>query len=118
MIPQAASLAAFALSWEAVSRFGYVLIILVLAAGRPNPLSFGGRRTGFDPARPGIAGFARHPLLWALFLWSGAHLLVNGDLTHVILFGAFAIFCLMGMGLLDRRRRREMGEAAVAAALR
>ena len=29
----AASLAAFALSWEAVSRFGYVLITLVLAAG-------------------------------------------------------------------------------------
>ena len=29
----ATSLAAFALSWEAVSRFGYVLITLVLAAG-------------------------------------------------------------------------------------
>ncbi|HBD90636.1 MAG: NnrU family protein [Rhodobacteraceae bacterium GWE1_64_9] len=97
--------------WAANLVMPVALLILVLAAGRPNPLSFGGRRTGFDPARPGIAGFARHPLLWALFLWSGAHLLVNGDLAHVILFGAFAIFCLMGMGLLDRRRRREMGEA-------
>ncbi|MBJ2153134.1 NnrU family protein [Paracoccus sp. IB05] len=87
------------------------LLIFVLAATRPNPLSFGGRRTGFDPARPGIAGFARHPLLWALFLWSAAHLLVNGDLAHVILFGVFAVFCLMGMGMLDRRRRREMGDA-------
>ncbi|WP_112310162.1 NnrU family protein [Pseudogemmobacter bohemicus] len=97
--------------WATNMLMPVALLILVLAVGSPNPLSFGGRRAGFDPARPGIAGFARHPLLWALFLWSVAHLLVNGDLAHVILFGGFAGFCLIGMGMLDRRRRREMGEA-------
>jgi uncharacterized membrane protein len=45
-----------------------------------------------------------------LFLWSIAHLVPNGNLAHVILFGAFALFSLAGMKIIDRRRRREMGE--------
>lgn len=75
----------------------------------PNPFAFEGRATGFDPARPGIAGLTRQPLLWALALWSGAHLLANGDLAHVILFGTFLAFSILGMPLVERRRSRAMG---------
>lgn len=75
----------------------------------PNPLSFDGRRGGFDPAHPGVAGVVRHPLLWAFLIWSLAHLLVNGDLAHVILFGAFALFSLAGMAMIDARKRRLLG---------
>jgi len=89
-----------------------VCLILALAIARPNPFSFGGARTeSFDPARPGIVRLTRHPLLLALALWAGAHLLANGDLAHVILFGTFAAFALLGMRLVDRRRCREMGAA-------
>ncbi len=88
-----------------------VCLILALSIARPNPFSFGGARNGsFDPARPGIVRLTRHPLLLALALWAGAHLLANGDLAHAILFGAFAGFAALGMGLVDRRKRREMGE--------
>lgn len=97
--------------WTANVLMPLAVALVVLALGAPNPLSFGGRREGFDPLRPGLVGILRHPLLWALFLWSAAHLLVNGDLAHVILFGTFAVFCLAGMGLLDKRRRRELGAA-------
>lgn len=87
-----------------------VCLLLALAIARPNPFSFGGARShGFDPARPGIVRLTRHPLLLALALWAGTHLLANGDLAHAILFGAFAAFALFGMRLVDRRRRREMG---------
>lgn len=96
--------------WAANLVMPIAVALVVLALGAPNPLSFGGRRAGFDPRRPGLAGVMRHPLLWALFLWSSVHLLVNGDLAHVILFGAFAVFCLVGMSLLDRRRQRELGQ--------
>ena len=34
----------------------------------------------------------------------------NGDLAHVILFGLFAVFGIVGMAALDGRRRREWGE--------
>lgn len=97
--------------WMANLLMPLAVLLVVLALGAPNPLSFGGRRTGYDPARPGLAGVVRHPLLWALLLWSLAHLLVNGDLAHGILFGAFGLFCVLGMPMLDRRRQRELGLA-------
>jgi uncharacterized membrane protein len=89
---------------------GPVCVILALSIGRPNPFSFGGAHNKlFDPARPGIVRWSRHPLLAALALWAAAHILPNGDLAHVILFGTFAAFAVLGGRLIDRRKRREMG---------
>ncbi len=85
------------------------ILLICLAIGAVNPLSFGGRAAPFDPARPGLAGVVRHPLLWALLIWSAAHMLVNGDLAHVILFGGFAVFSGLGMLALDARKRRQWG---------
>lgn len=87
-----------------------VCLILTQAVARPNPFSFGGARNGqFDPARPGIVRLHRHPLLLALALWEAAHGIANGDLAHLMLFGTFAAFALLGMRLIDNRRQREMG---------
>lgn len=87
-----------------------VCLILALVLARPNPFSFGGARNDrFDPARPGIVRWSRHPLLLALALWAIAHVVPNGDLAHVILFGTFAVFALLGGRLIDRRKSREMG---------
>jgi uncharacterized membrane protein len=88
-----------------------VCLILSLAIARPNPFSFGGvRNETFDPARPGIVRLNRHPLLLALALWATAHVVPNGDLAHVILFGTFSGFALLGQRLIDRRKRHQMGE--------
>ncbi|AUH66787.1 NnrU family protein [Paracoccus zhejiangensis] len=88
-----------------------VCLILSLAIARPNPFSFGGARNEtFDPARPGIVRLNRHPLLLALALWGTVHVVPNGDLAHVILFGTFTGFALLGRRLIDRRKRREMGK--------
>lgn len=85
-------------------------VMLTLSAGRANPFSFGGGdATRFDPARPGLVRWMRHPLLVALALWAGVHTLANGSLAHVILFGAFTAFALFGQRLIDRRKQREMG---------
>lgn len=87
-----------------------VCVILGLSIGRPNPFSFGGARNDrFDPERPGIVRLTRHPILLALALWALAHVLPNGDLAHVILFGSFAGFAIGGMWIVDRRKRRGMG---------
>ncbi|OBY28330.1 NnrU family protein [Leisingera sp. JC1] len=86
----------------------------LLAVGgmmRQNPFSFGGLGLrAFDPADPGILAVSRHPLLAAMALWAGAHLLANGDLAHVILFGLFAGFAWIGMALIDKRKQRQMGQ--------
>jgi len=92
----------------------FCILLVVFGTAAANPFAFEGRATGFDPERPGIAGVTRQPLLWALLLWSGVHLWANGDLAHLILFGVFALFSGLGMGIVERRRRREMGAEAWA----
>ena len=89
-----------------------VCLVLAFGIGVPNPFSFGGRNNNrFDPEHPGIVGLMRHPILVAAFLWSAAHVVPNGDLAHVILFGTFAVFSLAGMKLIDLRKQRDMGPA-------
>lgn len=98
-----------------VTRIGMlgVCLIFALAIGRPNPFSFGGAKNErFDPAQPGIVRLHRHPLLLGLALWAGLHLLPNGDLAHVVLFGPLGGFALLGMRLIDRRRQKEIGREA------
>ncbi len=97
--------------WAVNLAMPLAILLAALGTGAANPFAFEGRAQGFDPARPGIAGITRQPLLWALALWSGAHLLVNGDLAHVLLFGPFLAMALAGMPLVERRRRRAMGPA-------
>lgn len=104
--------------WEYAAWQKLVPLILMLPAcmlavfglGMSGGLSLGSpARHVFDPASPGIAAITRHPLLWALALWSLAHLAPNGDLAHVILFGSFALTALLSMVAFDRRSRRRLG---------
>lgn len=97
--------------WAVNLAMPVAVALAAFGTAAPNPFAFEGRAAGFDPARPGIAGVTRQPLLWALAIWSGAHLLANGDVAHVALFLPFLAFSLAGMGMVERRRRRAMGEA-------
>lgn len=98
-------------NWIPIIAMLPVCLILAFGVAVPNPFSFGGlHNERFDPQSAGIVRWMRHPILVALFLWSTSHLVPNGNLAHVILFGAFALFSLLGMKLIDRRRQREMGE--------
>jgi uncharacterized membrane protein len=53
----------------------------------------------------------RHPMILGVKVWALAHLLANGRLSHVVLFGAFLIWAI-----LDFRscRQRDQGAAPVA----
>ena len=100
-------------NWVALVTMLAVCMIVAFALARPNPFSFGGAPgVRFDPERAGIVRPNRHPLLLAFFLWAAAHMLPNGDLAHVILFGLFAGFSLLGMKLINRRKQRQLGEMA------
>ena len=98
--------------WLALTAMGLACLLLALAVGRPNPFSFGGgNSTTYDPARPGIVGLTRRPILLAAALWAAVHLLANGDLAHALVFGSFLLMALGGMSTLDRRNRRRLGSA-------
>ncbi|MDA3887773.1 MAG: NnrU family protein [Allgaiera sp.] len=98
-------------SWTTLTIMLVVCLIAAFALGVPNPLSFGGvNNARFDPHAPGVVRFFRHPLLVVLGLWAFGHMIPNGDLAHFILFGSFAVFAAFGGRIVDRRKRRELGE--------
>ena len=47
--------------------------------------------------------FVRHPQLSAVTVWGVAHLLANGDLASVILFGGLAVWAVVAMVGTNRR---------------
>lgn len=100
-------------TWQRhVVHLGMLLVcfILAFAIARPNPFSFGGAHSDrFDPTRPGIVRLTRHPILIAMALWAGLHMLPNGDLAHVILFGVLGGFALVGRKVINARKQRIMG---------
>lgn len=50
-----------------------------------------------------IKRVTRHPMLWSFSIWSVAHLLSNGDLASILLFGSFGAYALFSMWSLNRR---------------
>jgi uncharacterized membrane protein len=95
--------------WIALALMLPASMLFVGGAVSPNPLSVSFISKGYDPSAPGIAGITRHPLLWAFALWALAHILPNGDLVRLIMFGGFGLFALLGMAIVDRRKRRQIG---------
>ncbi len=49
-----------------------------------------------------IATKVRHNMLTGLLIWAFSHLLVNGDLASIILFGGIALYSLASMLLISR----------------
>lgn len=84
--------------------------LLIAGAIEPNPLSI-----AFLPMRddwyPGPAvSVTRHPIIWAFLLWSGSHIVPNGDVVALILFGGMTLLAIWGLVGIDRRARRRLGE--------
>jgi uncharacterized membrane protein len=45
----------------------------------------------------------RHPMLTGVTIWAAAHLLVNGDLASIVLFGGLGAWALASMAAINRR---------------
>ena len=67
-----------------------------------------------DPAR-GIIRITRHPLMWGVMLWAGAHVLARGDLKSAIFFGGFLLLAVLGTLAIDYRKKSNPDWARFAA---
>ena len=59
----------------------------------------------------GMLRITRHPFLWGVAIWAAGHLMANGDLASVVLFGSMLALALLGTASIDAKRRRALGPA-------
>ncbi|MCM2403884.1 NnrU family protein [Rhizobium sp. S153] len=104
--------------WQAIltlvlAPLGVLLVTAGLLSTNPFSISF---RHGDEPGA--IVEITRHPVQWGFTLWSLGHLVVNGDLRSLVLFGGLGLFSVAGLFILDRRARRRIGPGWPALAAR
>lgn len=109
--------------YSVVSLLGFVLIIWGFGQARQQPvqlwspplamrhlaslltlLSFILVTAAYVP-RNGIKARLHHPMVLGVKTWALAHLLANGNLAHVLLFGAFLIWAALSFSAARRRDR-------------
>ncbi len=57
---------------------------------------------GLGHSKSRARGLVRHPMLAGVRVWAGAHLLVNGDLASIVLFGGLFLWALAEVIVLNR----------------
>jgi uncharacterized membrane protein len=101
----------YKLAYTAVSLIGFALIIWGKILAHPTPQVWAAPEWGRTLAlfavplgiilitsayAPGhIRRWVRHPMLAGVVVWSGAHLLANGEASAVLLFGSFLAWSLV-----------------------
>ena len=103
--------------WFAPGWARWIIAILMLPAfllfacsliGNPTAMGGGGL---LAKGPRGIQRVTRHPMLWSFAIWSGLHVLANGDSAALVFFGAFLVTALAGMPSIDAKLARRHGEA-------
>ena len=80
--------------WDTPIFFRYLAIIFVL-------ISFVLMVAAYLPNN--IKRYVPHPMLTGVIIWGVTHLIVNGDVTSIILFGSFVAYSIAAIKLPDRR---------------
>ena len=87
-------------------------LFAVIGIATPSPTRVGMEaklKQGPDIAR-GMVRITRHPFLWGTALWALVHLIINGELAALILFGSLLVLALGGTTAIDAKRRRAFGD--------
>jgi len=89
--------------------FAFVLLACGLFGRNPTAAGQAGALWHPDAAR-GILRITRHPVMWAIMLWAGAHLLALGSLRATVFFGGLLLLAAAGTTLQDARKAKALGE--------
>lgn len=88
----------------------FLLVVIGLTTPSPTLVGAEGLLEKSDAVR-GILRITRHPFLMGVTVWALTHLVVNGDLAALILFGAMMVLCLVGAFSIDQKRRAKLGDS-------
>lgn len=96
--------------WVPVVTMPIVFLLMVCGFSTKKPTSAG--QEGAIQVDPrGIVRITRHPVLWSFAIWGFSHVLPNGDVAALCLFGGITLLAFAGMLHIDARRRVTLGEA-------
>ena len=89
----------------------FAAVLAVAGLSTPNPTAVGAPAETLQGAETvrGIFRVTRHPFQWSVVLWAVAHVIANGDLAGLIMFGAFGALALIGTWLIDRKYAARRG---------
>ena len=87
----------------------FVLLACGLMSRNPTVIGQAASLKSEEPAR-GILRVTRHPVMWAVMLWAGAHLLAIGSLQAVVFYGGLLLLAAAGTTLQDARKAKTLGE--------
>lgn len=88
----------------------FSLILIVSGVLTSNPSAVGQERLlRAGASARGILRITRHPVMWGIALWAGAHVTARGDAASLIFFGSFLLLALTGTVLIDHRKRATLG---------
>lgn len=102
------------LTWGFLPGFrpaAYVLVFIaflfaVIGVLTPSPTAVG-MESRLDPQMArGMLRITRHPFLCGVALWAATHLIANGDVASLALFGTLLVLAIGGMASIDGKRRR------------
>jgi uncharacterized membrane protein len=99
------------LYWLPIIISPFSAIFLIAAFSSPNATAAGGGKAlkRHNPDR-GIFRVTRHPFLIAAAMWASAHMLANGDVASLILFGSILATSAFGPASIDAKLRRRSAE--------
>jgi uncharacterized membrane protein len=83
------------------------LAFILIACGyfrNPTMVGADGLLKSEEPAR-GVIRITRHPIMWGVMLWAGAHVVARGDAKGLVFFGGLFLVALIGTVSMDRRKR-------------
>ena len=92
----------------AVMPLSFILLACGVLTPNPTAVAAGKLPARPDPAR-GIIRVTRHPVMWGIMLWAGAHILARGELKATVFFGAFFLLAAAGTRLQDMRKAKTHG---------
>ena len=80
--------------WGTPTFFRYIAVILI-------PVSFTLMVAAYMPNN--IKRHVPHPMLTGVIIWGVTHMIVNGDVASIILFGSFVFYSVVAIKLANRR---------------
>lgn len=101
-----------AVRWITAFLMLFAFILVVTGTTSKNPTSVLGKGALENDRRwTGVFAITRHPVMWAVIIWSILHLINRPEMRSLLFFGSMAFLGLAGSLLQEARKRKEFGKA-------